>query len=166
MKRKSNKTSKALFVKLICALVLTLPAMVHAISYEAQVLADNPIAYWRFEEASGAEAADSANANNGTYNNTTLAQVSAFPGLGNAAGFNGTTSFVSVPALGTVTDLTIEAWVNAINFPVNNWASLYNTEQWGSDRSHWQFVNGVYGSGTRFEWAMGFSDTRYSCRML
>lgn len=42
--------------------------------YAQQVLADNPIGYWRLDEASGSTAFDSIGTNNGTYNSTQLGQ--------------------------------------------------------------------------------------------
>lgn len=139
--------------------VATICIRAEATPYSNAVLADNPIAYWRFEETSGTTATDSAGGFNGTYNNVTLGQLSAFAGLGNAADFNGSTADVTVPALGSVGDLTIEAWVNADSFTANNWNSVYNTDLFVSTSSHWQFVTDVFGAGTRFEWALGFSDT-------
>ena len=67
--------------------------------YRNAVLADNPVAYWELDESSGTTAADSAPpAQNGTFQSVTLAQPSAFPVLGTAAGFNGSSSRVRVPA--------------------------------------------------------------------
>lgn len=158
---RSRRRARATIVMCLAVLVTLLcgARVATAVSYSAEVLADNPIAYWRFEETSGTTAADSAGSHDGTFTGVALGQASAFANLGNAGGFDGTNSFVSVPALGTVGNLTIEAWVNADTFASGNWASLYNTTVFNPDSSHWQFVNGVFGSGTRFEWALGFSDT-------
>lgn len=90
-----------------------------AVPYEAAVLADNPIAYWRFNETSGINAVDATgNLHDGTYlGGYTLAQPSAFPGLGTAVLFTSSLSGrVRVPDhtafdLGTG-DYTIEAWYN------------------------------------------------------
>src|SRR4051812_44757237 len=82
--------------------------------YVRTILDDLPLAYWRLGELSGTSAADSSgNAHNGTYAGTF--------GLGQAGGvacdndpaakFDGSTSWVSIPALGRLTQWTIEAWV-------------------------------------------------------
>lgn len=64
-------------------------------SYESEVLADAPLAYWRLGELSGTTAADaSGNARHGTYTATgvTLAQAGALPGEAPAAArFDGST---------------------------------------------------------------------------
>lgn len=81
-------------------------------TYQAAVLADGPIAYYRFEEVSGTTAADtSGNGNAGTYTNSpTLGQSSA-PQLGRAVRFDGVDDFVQTPR--TVGgNFTLELWVN------------------------------------------------------
>src|SRR5688572_19556753 len=66
--------------------------------YRNTVLADNPLTYWEMDEAAGATAADSAGTpQNGTYENVTLGQASAFPNLGTCGIFNGSNSRVRVP---------------------------------------------------------------------
>ena len=63
------------------------------------VLADNPVAYWQLDEASGPLAADAAlPAQNGTCENVALGQPSAFPALGTCGLFNGTSSRVRIAA--------------------------------------------------------------------
>ena len=126
----------------------------YASPYATEVLSDNPVAYWRFEDTSGSTATDSAGSNHGTYNNVALGQASAAPALGTAAGFNGTSADVSVPALGVFADLSIEAWAYIDNFP-GGWSSLYNTDGCAFPCAHWQFVNLDV---PRFEWALAGSD--------
>lgn len=81
-------------------------------AYQDVVLADHPVAYYRFEETSGTTANDSSgNSNNGTYmNGVVLGQPSA-PLLGKAGTFDGIAAYVST--LRTVsTDFTLELWIN------------------------------------------------------
>ena len=144
------KISKALLNGgLILVLSLAFVPFAWGGCYDNEVLADNPIAYWRFEETSGTTAADSADSNDGTYNNVLLNQPSAFLALGNSAGFNGATASVSVPSLGSVNNLTIEVWIRAGSFaPPGNWAGLYMSNSFSTNESHWQLRN------NRFEWAI------------
>jgi hypothetical protein len=81
-------------------------------SYAQVVLADNPIAYYRFEETSGTEAADSSgNGNVGEYRNgPALAQAGAEQ-LGRAVRFDGIDDFVSTPR-SVAGSFTLELWVN------------------------------------------------------
>jgi concanavalin A-like lectin/glucanase superfamily protein len=82
-------------------------------AYQDEVLADNPVAYYRFEEASGATATDSSpNANDGTYTNGVLLGQPSAPQLGTAARFDGIDDYVST--LRTIsTDFTLELWINS-----------------------------------------------------
>ena len=89
------------------------------LSYESIVLADAPIAYYRFEETGGTTATDtslSATQHNGTFNNgVLLQQASASPTLGNAIRLDGTNDQVRIPDsvdfdnIGTG-DYAIELW--------------------------------------------------------
>jgi hypothetical protein len=85
--------------------------------YVAEVLADNPIGYWRFEEQAGLAADSSGNSRDGTYMGGVTPGL--FPGAltigGTAAAFDGATSFIDLPGVwGGVgmSELTIESWVN------------------------------------------------------
>src|SRR2546426_1498950 len=50
-------------------------------AYSAQVLADNPVSYWRLDEASGTTAADQQGSNAGTITGgVTLNQPGVIPG--------------------------------------------------------------------------------------
>ena len=86
------------------------------ITYANAVLADNPIGYWRLGESSGTTALNSsAFGRNGTYNGgVTLGLPGAIPADSNtAAGFNGSTAFVSVAGspFNLANNFTLEAWV-------------------------------------------------------
>ena len=86
-------------------------------TYRADVLSDNPSAYWRLGESSGTVAASELGATtNGAYENgVLLGQTGALTGDSNrAARFDGVDDIVSVPhssALNATTGVTIEAWV-------------------------------------------------------
>ncbi|MBI3968024.1 MAG: PQQ-dependent sugar dehydrogenase, partial [Chloroflexi bacterium] len=95
---------------------VTLTQLAPGSAYASAVLADQPLAYWRLDEASGTQAADlSGNAFHGAYSGTvTLNQSGALnteaspaPRFDGASGHvvapNGFSSFVS--------GLTIEAWI-------------------------------------------------------
>jgi hypothetical protein len=89
------------------AYVLCGPALA---AYQDEVLADNPVAYYRFEETSGTTAFDTANSNNGSYVNGVLLNQPGAPALGQAASFDGIDDYVSTPRT-VSTDFTLEAWV-------------------------------------------------------
>ncbi len=88
-------------------------------SYEAIVVANNPVAYWRLNERSGTAAFDFQGAHDGT-NTDTVVLGSAAPAapsfLGLEAGntcylFNGADGYVEGGSLGLSGPLTISAWV-------------------------------------------------------
>lgn len=87
-------------------------------AYSAAVLADSPLAYYRFGDLSGTTALDSSgNTRNGTYNAVTLGATGATPSDGDkAATFNGTSSYMRVAPTAWVPNLagnwTVECWVN------------------------------------------------------
>jgi hypothetical protein len=81
-------------------------------AYADEVLADNPIAYYRFEETAGAVAVDaSANSNDGIYANGVLLNQPGAAALGRAARFDGIDDYVDTPRT-VSTDFTLELWVN------------------------------------------------------
>ena len=86
------------------------------LSYRDAVMADNPAAYWRLGEASGATAVDEKGANAGTYlGGVTKGQPGALTGEANtSASFDGVDDYVSVPhsgSLSATSGVTVEAWV-------------------------------------------------------
>ena len=82
-------------------------------TYESAVLADSPTFLWMLNETSGTDAADATgNGHDGTY---TGSYTQGNPGpsgvTANAAGFDGSTAFISGPWRGTSPDvLSIELW--------------------------------------------------------
>ena len=93
----------------------------HTTPYSDAVLANNPIAYWQFEETSGTTAVNSGStgaANDGTYGSgVTLGQAGvSLPSMGgNAAEFSGADGQVTVPnfagQLGP--NITATLWLNS-----------------------------------------------------
>jgi large repetitive protein len=86
-------------------------------TYDAEVLADRPAAYWRMDETSGTTMTDaSGNHNDGVYAGVySLGQPAPFGGAGNqAVTFNGQTggsaSVPSSPSL-QMNAITIELWI-------------------------------------------------------
>lgn len=119
-------------MRVLC--VVTAPGTISAITrvallaispygfYSSAVLASHPVVYYQFDESPGATVAldSSGKGKNGAYTNVFLGNPGAKPGLGYAAGFNGSNSLVTVPALGDADSLggngnnqfTIECWID------------------------------------------------------
>jgi hypothetical protein len=99
-----------------------LPAYKNAVLGEPSL-----ISYWRLGEQSGTIAADSKGTHNGVYSSVTLGSFGALTfDPDTSARFNGSTSKVSLPSLGTVGDFTIEGWTYLSNSStVNN--TLYGS---------------------------------------
>lgn len=98
-------------------------------SYDSEVLADSPVAYYETAETSGTTATDSGGGgHNGTFTGgVTLAQPGPFPGA-LAWELDGSTGLVAVPAITGwgAGDFSIEAWVNpAYTQPANT--PIWNT---------------------------------------
>jgi hypothetical protein len=88
-----------------------------ALTYPGVVMADLPLSYWRFGEASGTVAVDQMGATNGTYvGGVTLGAPGAIAGDGDtAATFDGATAYVDMGsgfAFGGTAAMSYEAWVN------------------------------------------------------
>jgi hypothetical protein len=104
-------------------------------AYKDEVLADNPVAYYRFEETSGTTAKDSANSNDGTYMNGVLINQPSAANLGRAASFDGIDDFVSTPRT-VSTDFTLELWINTTA------SSLTGTNAYEGNGLLWSDVGG------------------------
>jgi hypothetical protein len=92
------------------------------LSYSSEVLADNPISYWRLGEPSGTNAADEKGVNAGTHGGSALVnQTGLLVGDSNkAVDYNGTTAFTKVAdnaSLNVTAAVTLEAIVRADTFP-------------------------------------------------
>jgi alpha-tubulin suppressor-like RCC1 family protein len=117
------------------------------------VIADQPLVYYRFDEAAGSTALNEGtlgSAGDGSYNsNVSLGNPSILPSFGSAAGFNNTNSGVAVPALGSYSQLTLEAWVKPRSLAttpfVYDWTcdydAIYARDVWVPGSLHFQFYS-------------------------
>ena len=97
-------------LRALAALAVSWPT-VAAAQYQATVLADAPVAYYRFEETAGTSAIDSSgNGNTGTYTNGPLLAQTGLPQLGLAVSFDGIDDHVVTPRT-VATNFTLELWL-------------------------------------------------------
>ena len=122
-------TSSAAMILLVMAVVPRLNGQ----TYEEEVLSDEPVVYYRFEESEAGQATDaSGNDNHGEYvGGVELDQPSAAEGIGSAALFDGATGFVQMNPLELETDqVTIETWVNLELLAGGCCTSLFSPDGW------------------------------------
>lgn len=88
-------------------------------TYSSLIVNDNPISYWRLGESSGLTAVDAIGTNNGVYTNGPTLGVQGLIGndIDTAVNFDSASpslQYVNVnnALAGTVTDYSIEAWIN------------------------------------------------------
>ena len=72
------------------------PAPAPSGDYAAEVAADSPFAWWRFEETSGSTVADEIGTNDGTVFGANL-DVASFGDTGSAIDFDGVDDYVDIP---------------------------------------------------------------------
>lgn len=121
---------------LTTGLVSVLSSNLALAAYQDEVLADNPVAYYRFEETSGTTANDTtANSNDGTYTNGVLINQTGAANLGRAARFDGIDDFVSTPRT-VSTSFTLEVWINTTA------SSLTGTQSYEGNGLLWSDVGG------------------------
>jgi hypothetical protein len=93
-----NRILPALSVAVLLLSALATPVLAAPITFANAVLADNPIAYWRFGEAAGAgTAADAASGHDGTYFPGVTAGQAGIGGGDTGALFDGISGSVTVP---------------------------------------------------------------------
>ncbi len=92
-------------------------------SYDQTILADGPVAYWAMNKLTGTEPDLTGNNHTGTYHSGTTG-AAALPNADQAADFNGSSQYVSVPSsaafsIPTTGNLTWEAWIrpDVLQFP-------------------------------------------------
>jgi hypothetical protein len=124
--------SRILLATALVSIVWGDPALA---AYQDDVLADNPVAYYRFEETSGTTAIDTANSNDGSYVNGVVLNQPSAPGLGKAASFDGINDYVSTPRT-VSTDFTLEAWVKTTA------PSLFGSQSYEGNGLLWSDVGG------------------------
>ena len=104
------------------------------------------VSYWRLDEGSGTTANDVTGAHPGTYKGTvTLTQPGALTGIPDtAAGFDGSSGYVSLPPLGSSSTFTVEGWTK-LNSSASS-APYGNNELFGQGNSERLIVRptGVY----------------------
>lgn len=121
--------------------------------YSKAVLADNPVAYYRFEEANGTVASDSStSAKHGTYTGSIgLAAASFHANLGSAADFTG--GHIEVPNTGSYDDSTVEVWLQMDALAGGCCTSIASAGSWSARALHWNlksdfaFEHAVNGQG-------------------
>ena len=134
MNRQSAKHMRTLL--LTTTLLSVLASNAALADYASEVLADNPIAYYRFEETSGPTAFDTtANGNDGTYTNGVALDQTSAPGLGRAARFDGSNDYVQT-ARTVSTDFTLELWINTTA------SSLTGSQSYEGNGLVWSDVGG------------------------
>ena len=109
------------------------PSPTPTATYQSTVLSDNPMAYWRLGEASGAtQAVDtSGNGYTATYNSgVSFGAPGAVVNDTNTAISSNGTGKITPPAFSTVTNFTIEGWTYLTD-PSWNSASNYNNALYG-----------------------------------
>ena len=109
--------------------------------YSRAVMADNPIAYWGFDDGTAKDL--SGNDNHGQCEGDVLFGVeSAHVNLAAAIDFNGSSAFIKVPELGKFKQSTIEAWIKIEEL---NWrtlkdagylTSIFSTDSFGAGNHH------------------------------
>ena len=108
-----------------------------AAQYQATVLADAPVAYYRFEEVAGTSALDSSgNGNTGTYTNGPLLAQVGQPQLGLAVSFDGIDDHVVTPRT-VATNFTLELWLRTTA------TSLAGTQAFEGNGLLWSDVGGT-----------------------
>jgi hypothetical protein len=93
------------------------PAVAAATSYQAEVLTDSPLVWWRMSESAGTALADQMlSGSDGVYTSSTLNQASLLPsGEGASVSFDGTSSYANFLSGFSVsyqpTALTVSGWI-------------------------------------------------------
>jgi hypothetical protein len=123
-------------LRALAALAVSWPT-VAAAQYPATVLADAPVAYYRFEEVAGTSALDSSgNGNTGTYTNGPLLAQAGQPQLGLAVSFDGIDDHVVTPRT-VATNFTLELWLRTTA------TSLAGTQAFEGNGLVWSDVGGT-----------------------
>ena len=105
--------------------------------YDATLLAQNPLSYWRLGETSGPAAVDDGtSANAGTYQGGTLGQAGAINGDGNTAvRFDGATDYVEIAHSDDylLDNGTIQLWFKADDATGGDLQHLFSKDSSGND---------------------------------
>lgn len=121
---------KALFIAAILLLVLSVKAAED--DYRLQVLEDNPVAYFEFDENSGTDAVDSSDtSNDGTYGSGVIVTQASVSGLGTCIFLDATENATMVAPDDSSYNvgsgpLTIEYWLKIENPADVEFQSVFN----------------------------------------
>ncbi|MDE0570123.1 MAG: LamG domain-containing protein [Verrucomicrobiales bacterium] len=109
--------------------------------YSRTVMADNPIAYWGFDDGTAKDL--SGNDNHGQCEGAVVFGVeSAHGNLAAAIDFDGVNAFIKVPSLGEFKQSSIEAWIKIeeLNWRAlkdsNYLTSIFSTNSFGAGNHH------------------------------
>ncbi|HUT09870.1 MAG TPA: LamG-like jellyroll fold domain-containing protein, partial [Thermoguttaceae bacterium] len=141
-----------LAVLCVTALMAAAGAPVMAGYYDGQVLLDNPLLYYRFEETSSLDpVVDYSGSNYGGSYLGNAAPVVGMPGalLGNAATFDGDDDSVEVNHLITSQSMSVETWFSADTLA--GWRVILNHDGWSGGNVHYQF------NGNPIKWCINGS---------
>ena len=119
-------------------------------SYEAAVVAGNPIAYWRLGESSGTVAIDAWGGNDGIYSNVVLGASGAISGDPDlAADFTGGSAVLTPLSLNSTPAFTALGWIN------RSGSQAARTGLWGqNDKLEFGYIS----DGTLQVWTDGALD--------
>ena len=95
--------------------------------YEDLVLADAPIAYWRFEEGAGPLAVATVGQGGAIQGNGVFGQAGAIPGS-RALGLDGDGDWVNIIDLELPADFTIEGWISFCDNEISQEDSLFSQD--------------------------------------
>jgi len=129
------KTTKMRLKHTILLLVLSAGSSQAANTiYRNAVLADNPVAYWEFDETSGSTAIDSSgNGRHATYTGSLTLNSSTVTNLGSSVDLTG--GHINVPTVGgAYANLSIEFWVNAAS--LGGITAIFATDGYGDTQGH------------------------------
>mgnify|MGYP001280270036 CR=1 FL=1 len=128
-------------ILIIINVLLKFQLMAGSQVYSRAIMADNPIAYWSFDDGTAKDL--SKNNNHGQCEGDILFGVeSAHANLAAAIDLNGSNAFIKVPELGKFKQSSIEAWIKIeeLNWRAlkdsNYLTSIYSTNSFGAGSHH------------------------------
>jgi len=131
-------------VALMALLALNVTSLPAGDGYEDEVLSDDPVVYYRFEEGDLGQAEDaSGNDNEGEYfGGIEFEQPSATEGLGQAILLDGASGYLQMNPLGFEMDqMTIEVWVNLSFLAAGCCTSVFSPDDWQPGWLHYNIKN-------------------------
>ena len=110
--------------------------------YAQKVLADGPVAYYRFEERTGVVAVDSSTSGkHGIYNGDVGFGAPSFhPNLGSAADLTG--GYIAIPNTGSFSESTAEVWLQLDAGGEGCCTSIASAGTWSTNALHWNLTAG------------------------